>query len=210
LSRVTAVALCALACVSMIVGRVVWSSRAELQHARTFGPSDLEQRIFYLGVAARLYVPGNPYSRAALDELAAIGATSGTNALAANRAARSAIYATRSFYTREPQLLATVNQRIAAAMAELEVSADAHTDRAKSVAWHLDKLNADDAPSTAWSLVAIFGCALWIGAAFVFTRRGFSRSGANDDETLHVPYALASASGVVVGMALFWLGLHLA
>src|SRR5262249_29619212 len=102
-ARVAAIVLIALA---MVVVRVVWSSRVEYLAAES---STGDARIFLLGRAARLYAPGNPFSRRALDELTQIGRARGADSLAAWQEVRSAILATRSFYTPRPELLDEAN-----------------------------------------------------------------------------------------------------
>ena len=88
---------------AIVAVRVVWSSRGEWRAAASASGDD---ELMHLGRAARLYAPGSPYSRRALDKLAAIGRDDPTRALAAWREVRSAILATRSFYTPHRALLA--------------------------------------------------------------------------------------------------------
>ena len=58
-------------------------------------------------------------------------------------------------------------------------------------------------PSVAWSIVALFGLALWIGGGFAFALRGV------DDNDRLVPKAAAySGAAVAVGMLVWLLGLH--
>ena len=156
----------------------------------------------HLGRAARLYAPGNPYSRRAVDKLAAIGRDDPPRALAAWRELRSAILATRSFYTPHRALLDEANARIAELMADAELAAGAQPEREPARAWHAARLAQDEAPSVAWTLVALVGLGAWIGSALGLFMRGIG-----DDDRLRPRVALRWALGVAGGLALFFLGL---
>jgi hypothetical protein len=170
---------------ALIVVRVVWSSRAEWRAAGG------EDRIVHLGRAARLYAPGNPYSRRALDALADAGRA---GSLEAWQEVRSSILATRSFYTPHPELLAEANDAIAQMMAQ--------KDGKMSRAWHAARLAQDEAPSVGWSLVAIFGLFSWIGAAVAFILWAIDA-----DDRLRPRLALLLSLSLLVGLALFFVGL---
>jgi len=193
-------ALALLAILAAIVAvRVVWSSRGEWRAAQATTGDD---EIVHLGRAARLYAPGNPYSRRAVDKLATIGRDDSTRALTAWRELRSALLATRSFYTPHRALLDEANARIADLVADAEVAAGTQHTREKARAWHAARLAQDEAPSVAWTLVALFGLAIWIGCAL-----GLLLRGVGDDDRLRPRIALAWAAGVAGGLALFFLGL---
>jgi hypothetical protein len=192
--RTAAVAVIALA---MVTVRVVWSSRAEWRLAEGLSG---EARRLHLGLAARMYAPGNPYSRRALDELAAEGRAGGPDALPAWQTVRSAILATRSFYTPHRALLDEANARIAEAMAAGESAARGPLEARR--AWHAARLALDEAPSVGWTLVALFGLALWIGAAVGFLLRGI-----DERDRLRRRAAVTCALGVALGLALFFVGL---
>jgi len=149
-----------------------------------------------------LYAPGNPYARRALDKLAAIGREDPARALPAWREARSAILATRSFYTPHRALLDEANGRIADLMADAEMAAGTQHARDKARAWHAARLAQDEAPSVAWTIVALAGLAAWIGCAL-----GLFLRGVGEDDRLRPRAALAWAVGVAAGLALFFLGL---
>lgn len=178
-------------------GRVVWSSRAAFVAAQA---AEGDARVRKLGEAARLYAPGSPYARRALDALADIGRAGGGDALAAWREVRSAILATRSFYTPRPALLAEANAQLAERMAALETDARGPLDSRR--AFHAARLAEDDAPSVAWSLVALVGLAAWIGSAVGFILRGL-----DDRDRLRTRPAVLFAAGVAVGLILFFVGL---
>jgi hypothetical protein len=188
---------------AVVAARVVWSSRAEWRAAMA---STGEERIQHLGRAARLYAPGNPYARRALAELEQTGLVqTGTGAhsplaLAAWREIRSAILATRSFYTPHRELLDEANAQIAELMAQAEDPA--RGPPAARRAWHAARLQHDDAPSVGWSLAALVGLALWIGSAVAFFLRGL-----DERDKLRRRPALACALGVALGLILFFVGL---
>ena len=184
---------------SIVAVRVVWSSRGEWRAAIAATGDD---ELLHLGRAARLYAPGNPYSRRAVDKLAAIGREDPTRALAAWRELRSAILATRSFYTPHRALLDEANGRIAELMADAELAAGTQHVREKARAWHAARLQQDESPSVAWTLVALFGLAGWIGSAI-----GLLLRGVGDDDRLRPRVALGWALGVGGGLLLFFLGL---
>lgn len=182
---------------AIVAVRVVWSSRGEWRAAVSSTGGDDE--IAHLGRAARLYAPGNPYSRRAVEKLAAIGRSEhndGARALAAWRELRSAILATRSFYTPHRPLLDEANAHIADAMA----AADA--GKADARAWHAARLAQDESPSLGWTLLALVGLAGWIGSALGLLLRGIG-----DDDRLQPRKALAWAVALGVGLLLFFLGL---
>jgi hypothetical protein len=184
---------------AIVAARVVWSSRGEWRVAVTATGDD---EIMHLGRAARLYAPGNPYSRRAADKLAAIGREDPARALAAWRELRSALLATRSFYTPHHALLDEANARIADLMADAEVAAGTQHARDNARAWHAARLAQDEAPSVAWTLVALLGLAAWVGCAL-----GLLLRGVGDDDRLRPRIALAWSAGVAAGLALFFLGL---
>jgi hypothetical protein len=196
---VAEVAILVAVIVAIGAARVVWSSRGEWRAAVAATGDD---EILHLGRAARLYAPGNPYSRRAVDRLAAIGREDPPRALAAWRELRSALLATRSFYTPRRALLDEANQRIAALMADSEVAAGTQKSRDRALAWHAARLARDEAPSVAWTLVALFGLVAWIGCAL-----GLILRGVGDDDRLRPRVALGWALGVGGGLVLFFLGL---
>jgi hypothetical protein len=183
--------------VAIVVVRVVVSARGEWRAAQY---SDGEARVVHLGRAARLYAPGNPYSRRAVDELVAIGRSGGPEALRAWREARSAILATRSIYTPRPEVLAEANARIAERMAGDEPDARGPLDERR--AWHAARLARDDAPSVAWTLVALAGLCGWIGSAVAFFLRAV-----DERDRLRARAAVMCALGIAAGLVLFFVGL---
>jgi hypothetical protein len=199
--RALEIAALILATLAIAAARVVWSARAEYRAAAGASGDD---EIAHLGRAARLYAPGNPYSRRALDKLAGIGRSEpldSVRALAAWREVRSAILATRSFYTPRRALLDEADAHIAALMADAEHPADAAA-RARAERWHLGRLADHPEPALSWTLLALFGLVAWIGCAVGFFLRGIG-----PDDRLRNRPAIIWALGVVAGLTLFFLGL---
>jgi hypothetical protein len=200
--RAAACALLAVAVFAIAAARVVWSSRGEFLAANAAaGQGGADDELAHLGRAARLYAPGNPYSRRALDRLAEIGRHDPEHALAAWREARGAILATRSFYTPRRALLDEADAHLAQLMADAEhpLTADA---RARAERWHAARLADVSAPSLSWTLVALFGLGQWIGCA-----AGLFLRGIGDDDRLRRGPALAWGAGLALGLALFFIGL---
>jgi len=185
---------------AIVTVRVLVSSHAALADAERAASTD--ERRFLLGVAARMYAPGNPWSARALtalvDEGRAHEAADPKRALAAFREVRSAILATRSFYTPNRPLLDEADRAIARLTSALEGTG------AAGDAWHAARLAEAEreAPSVGWSVVALVGLFLWLGAAAGLFLAGFD---AND--ALRRRPALAAACGVAVGLTLFFVGL---
>ena len=129
----------ALVCLALVTVRVIVSSRASWKTAES---STGDEKIYALGRAARMYAPGNPWSRRALEALAGEGRAGGPDALAAWREARSAILATRSAYTHDRALLDEANGHIAQLMAQAEP--ESRGPLAERQAWHARRLAADE------------------------------------------------------------------
>lgn len=191
-------------CVAMVAARVVWSSRVEWAAAQA---SSAQARLVHLGRAARMYAPLNPYSQRALDELAATARRGGASELVAWREVRSAILATRSFYTPRAELLGEANDRIAQLMADLETSAAPRAGRPPSGVearrWHAARLAEDHAPRVGWTLVALLGLFGWVSSA-----AGFCLVGLDAEERLRRRPALLCGVGVVLGLLAFFVGLN--
>lgn len=203
------IAIVAAAIVAAFAVRVVSSAADELsQGQRSAARGDWNAAVAHYRRAARWYAPASPYHVRALAALATIGAESEQRgdtelALSAQRAVRAAILSTRSFYTPEPRRLAAANARIAAMMASLPAPPiDAGKSRETLRREHLALLEADNAPSVAWTLVLLAGFVAWVGGAFAFTLRAI-------DE--HDRWVAAEAkrwgSVIVVGLVAFVVGL---
>ncbi|HWE30590.1 MAG TPA: hypothetical protein VHB97_21435, partial [Polyangia bacterium] len=123
MKRLVDIAALAAIVLAIVAVRVVWSSRGEWRAATA---TQGDEQLVHLGRAARLYAPGNPYSRRAFAQLAQIGRDDPARALAAWRELRSASLATRSFYTPERALLDEANARLADLMADADPSMQPH------------------------------------------------------------------------------------
>jgi hypothetical protein len=163
---------------------------------------------FYLD-AGRLYVPGSPFTRGALDRLDAIGVAQVTKgdyaaARAAFEAERAALLGTRSFYTPFAERLPSLERRLSRLLAAVEDRASPATfeERAK---WHADRLAERPRPKTSFVLLALLGLGTWVASAVTFFRKGL-------DANLALRRAPAAFAGVgfLVGLALFMVCLRLA
>lgn len=161
--------------------------------------------------AARMYLPGSPTVRRALDHLDVLATTAAqaqdsTTERAALEAIRAAILGARSSYTPEEERLARVDRRLAALYATVE---DPGVDPSASVetrtAWHAARLAQRPGPAVGYVVLALLGLALWLSAVVGFVRRGL-------DGGLRLRRAPALAAGIAfaVGFALFLTGLRLA
>jgi len=159
--------------------------------------------------AGRLYVPGSPYTRHALDRLdalavAAVSSGDYATARSAFEAERAAILATRSFYTPYAERLPEVERRLSRLLAATEEygAAESFPERA---AWHAQLLAERPGPKASWVLLALVGLALWVGSAAQFFRRGL-----DSQLRLRRPQAILAASGFILGLTLFLACLRLA
>jgi hypothetical protein len=192
--------------------RVVYSAHTELAAAKRAADSgDVDLAIAHYRRAARYYLPGSPYHVAALDQLGALGQTARaagdvTRALAAYRSIRGSILAARSFYVPEQDRLAAADRSIANLMSEQPAPGmDAGKTRAQLYAEHLALLEASPDPNLLWTLVLLTGFAAFVSAAFAFSLRAIDAQ-----DRLIKPAALRWGAVIVVGLAMFALGLSLA
>jgi hypothetical protein len=119
---------------------------------------------------------------------------------------RGSILATRSFYTPHAGRLEPANREIAALMASVEgAAADPGKSEAERRAWHLERLQRDEAPSVAWSVIALTGLAMWIGGGVLFAMRAIT----SDDRLAPRPAAIAGLT-IAAGLVIWMLGLALA
>ena len=197
---------------SLVVVRVLWSSRVQWREAEAhLVAGDEIGAIDRYGRAARLYAPGSPWcarSLVRLEELALGDERAGKPepALSAWRELRASILATRSFYTPSPERLARANEHIARLAADTESpTVDPGADRAARERWHAARLAESDAPSVPFTLLALLGLGAWIGCAV-----GFLRHALDDEDRLVPAPALRWSLGVVLGFAAFLVGLAFA
>lgn len=203
---------------SVVLGRVVLSSRAAYQegHAaerRALAATDpaqrnraLEDAVVRYRRAARWYAPGNGYvgrSLEALGRIARLAEKHGDRRLAlmAYRAVRRAILGARSFYTPHQDHLVPANRNIARLSALEQGGLTAGADQlARHEAWHLAQLRRTHAPSVGWSLLAVLGFFTWVGGAFVFIYRAITP----EDKLVNRQALLWG--GVIFAGLLLWLG----
>jgi hypothetical protein len=208
-AKLIAAAVVVSVCLGVVVTRAVWEGRSALHRGdQAHQAGDLATAVTWWRRAARWYVPGAPhvgkaYSR--LEELAVAAEESGdtTMALAAWRGVRGSILATRSFFTPFEERLEPANRRIAALMASSEgEGADPGKSVAERTQWHYELLARDEAPSLAWSVLALIGFGLWLGGGVLFAVRGL-----RDDQLVLRSAAWAGAL-VAVGLVVWMLGLY--
>ena len=159
--------------------------------------------------AGRLYVPGSPFTRNALDRLDALGiafVTKGDYATArmAFEAERAALLGTRSFYTPYAERLPSLERRISRLLAAAEEHS-AQTTFEERAKWHAERLAERPRPKNPMVLLALLGMGMWVTSAVIFFRKGVDANLA----LRRVPATLASA-GFLVGLGLFLLCLRLA
>ena len=197
---------------AVLITRAVWQGRSALAAGDELAADGkLDRAVQKWSRAARWYVPLAPHVGDALDRLREAGTASEeagdpVTALIAWRGVRSSVMATRSFYTPNRDRLAEANDKIATLMAALEgAEADPTRDEPERAAWHLALLKRPVGPSVGFSLLAIFGFVLWIGAAF-----WFAWSAIDENDRLIKPIAVRSAALILIGLLLWLLGLNFA
>jgi hypothetical protein len=209
--RQLAIALAGLALALGIVAvRLLADGRAAyLNGADAERRGEIAQAIRHYLDAGRLYVPGSPYTRHALDRLDAIAVAAVTQgdyptARAAFEAERAAMLGTRSFYTPYAYRLPDLERRLARLLAASEERTGATTFEERTN-WHAERLAERSQPRTPWVLLAMLGLATWVASAVVFFRHGL-----DTHLGLRRAPAVLAASGFVVGLALFLVCLRLA
>ncbi len=208
-ARIAGIALVVLLALAV---RVIGSARAELAEARALdGHGDTALSISHYRRAARWYAPFSPYPEEALGRLAQIGDEAESSgdvdlALSAWRSIRAATLGSRSFYVPYEHRLHEANRHIASLMAQMPPPPiELRRTIAEREAAHLALLEADTGPAAFPSVVALFGLAMWIAAAFLFATRAFG-----DDDKLVPREARTWGGAFIVGLGLFAIGLWLA
>jgi hypothetical protein len=198
------------AALAVIVVRLLVDARAAYRNGTAAeARGEVRDAIrFYLD-AGRLYVPGSPFTRNALDRLDAIGIAQVTKgdyatARAAFEAERAALLGTRSFYTPYAERLPSLERRLSRLLAAAEDRASPATfeERAR---WHAERFAERPRPKTSFVLLALLGLALWVTSAVVFFRKGVDANLA-----LQRTPALLAGAGFLAGLALFLVCLRLA
>jgi len=195
---------------AIIVTRLLIDSRqACRQGAAAEQRGDMTEAIRHYLDAGRLYVPGSPFVRQALDRLDTIGVAlvnKGDYPLArsAFESERAALLGTRSFYTPYADRLPGIERRIARLLAA-EEGGTASASFEERAAWHAERLRQRPGPKTSMVLLALLGLGIWISCAVIFLRKGLSAS-----LLLQRGPALLAGAGFLLGLTLFLVGLRLA
>jgi hypothetical protein len=208
--QVVIVLLGVAAALAVIVVRLLVDARSAYRNgAAAEDRGEISEAIRYYLDAGRLYVPGSPFTRNALDRLDAIGVAQVTKgdyatARAAFEAERAALLGTRSFYTPYADRLPSLERRLSRLLAAAEDRASPATfeERAK---WHAERLAERPRPKNPMVSLALLGLAMWVASAVTFFRKGVDANLA----LRRTPAMLASA-GFLVGLALFLISLRLA
>ena len=188
-------------CVAAVATRAFVEGRSALAEGDAANAkNDKARAIMRWRRAARWYVPGASHPGEAYDRLQGLADTAAAvgdrqTELAALRAIRRSIYATRTFWTPHEERLPAVNRRISELMAEWDAE-ESKTPRSQE--WHFDKLSRDHSPRPGMTWLAIGGLVLWLGSALYFARRGLAKEGA-----LRRTPAIRAALGIIVGLVVW-------
>jgi hypothetical protein len=190
-----------------LTARMVLGARDELRRARTAREQgEVPAQIRNLRRAMAYYLPGNPWTRLAKDELLATARSTrkrGERALALNayRELRSAILALRGITQPYSETLPEVNRAIAELTSQSsEASPKLLTPSGRQAL--LERLNRPEEPDPAWAGLGLAGFLLWVIASFLLLLRGLR------PEIRIVPARFWPLLGVVAaGQCLFWLGM---
>jgi hypothetical protein len=208
--QIAIVSLGIVAALTIVVIRLLVDARGAFkQGMEAEARGDLSQAIRHYLDAGRYYVPGSPYTRAALDHLDAIGVACVTRgdyatARSAFAAERAALLGTRSFYTPHAKRLPELERRLARLLAATEADASPGTFEARAD-WHARRLAERPGPKTSFVLLALLGLGLWVSSAVTFFARGFDAN-----LSLRRAPAILAGAGFVVGLSLFLVCLRLA
>jgi hypothetical protein len=210
---VALVALCvALVVVAAVYVRVVLTARQAVAEAeRSLAEDRFDDALFHFRRAAHAYAPFNPYNEQAYDRLWQLGRKAELggqtdDALQAYRAIRSAILASRSFYTPHPDRLEEVDNRIARLMArQSPPPVDRDKPESERMRDHHALLADNPQPDPLWSVLLLAGFVGWVGSCVGFIMAGL-------DPALRIRRRPALVCGVVFvsGLALWIAGMLLA
>jgi hypothetical protein len=201
---VTAALGIALVLAGIATTRAVLTARAEFgrgEEADARGDLALARDAYER--AARMRVPGLGAPRRALDRLEALAAAASAagdeaSARAALEAERRALLGSRALGVSDPARLARVNARLGELLARADTVGG---DEAARRAWHAAALARDEAPAPGWAIAAVAGFGLWVLGGTALALRGLDRA-----LRLRRP-ALVAVAAIVVGLALFIVGL---
>jgi hypothetical protein len=194
----------------IIVTRLLVDARAAFRDGQAAEQrGEMTPAIRHYLDAGRLYVPGSPYTKGALDRLEHIAVSAVTRgdygtARTAFEAERAAILGTRSFYTPHGDRLPELDRKLARLLAATEADTTAATFEERA-SWHASRLAEHPQPKTSLVLLAFLGLLIWVASAVVFFRHGL-----NAQLGLRRVPAVLAASGFIAGLALFLVCLRLA
>jgi hypothetical protein len=192
---------------AIVVSRATLTAHAELKAGEAaLARGDVVLAIDAFERAGRMRVPGARTHLAALDRLEAIGAPAAAAgdlrvARAAYEAVRRAILGTRSLGTPQAERL----RRVDARLAELLARADQGGTPATRRDWHAARLAQTPAPRAGFTVLLLIGFVLWVGGG-----AALALGGIGPDDRLRRWQALLAAAAIVVGLALWLVGLALA
>ena len=90
-----------------------------------------------------------------------------------------------------------------AASSELRSLLDAGKSEAERQAFHLELLSRDEAPSVAWSVLAVLGFFTWVGGGFWFAFRGVT-----EEDRLDRRQAATAGVLVLLGLVVWMVSLY--
>lgn len=195
-----------------IAARVVVGSAMELDRGDVaMAGGDAEGARMHWRRSAAWYAPGNPYDDRALDRLETLAAEAEQagaidDAVLAWRAIRSAIVGARGLTTPHAERLERAQTKIATLMLQQEQAPmDSDLSDSELRERYAAMLAGPRGPSSGGALLALFGFALFVGAAFRMSQRAF-----DDEDRFDRPVGLAHLGAIALGLVLFAVGLTLA
>ncbi len=196
------------AVVVCVVVRVVVSGSGALERGESaLRAGDELAATVALREAVAWYLPLAPWRVAAAEALWALHERQLVDARVADavrtlQSLRSGFFAARSLVHPDEEALARVDGALPALMATWEAEAAAGEGRsspgprAEREAFFASRLTEDARPARGWSVLALLGFALWIGATLTATRR------AGRARWVALGVAVAAFAGFLAGVAL--------
>jgi hypothetical protein len=204
---VAAIAIIAL--VALMMGRVVFESRAELATANAYrGKDQFARAVEHYRRAIRWSLPLSPQTVEAVSALESIAAQlegegNMTGALLAWRSLSGALAATRFLYAGSNPARENANDQIARLMAiDRSAAIDANLTVEQLTADHRRLLSEEVSPDPWWGTLLLMGMAVWVGALALMAWRGFDSAG-----RFHWASARGPLWGAILGFVSFTLGL---
>lgn len=177
--------------------------RARVAADRLLAQGQTDEAVGYFDRTLHMYYPGSPDVARAVATLTQMAERHAAQndpdaALHVWRVLRSGLYASRGLYQPYAEVIGQTEQHIAALVA---LQAQDESEAAR----HLARLRENQDPKRGWSLLALLGFALWVGAAIAFLWRALTPDG----KLLTRP-AMVWSLVFVAGYALWLAGLALA